>query len=58
MLGCIAKKQNKEEEKYIYFAEWINHDRTRRFIFRFSIVQDDNTLKRDFNKLSGLEGQW
>lgn len=55
MLGVVANKQT-SDAKYIYIAKWYRADRTDCRLFRFGIVQDDNTQKVDFNKLSGLSG--
>jgi len=55
MLGVIANKQ-RENQKYIYSAKWIKRDKTECCTFRFAIVNDDNTRKTDFNKLSGFSG--
>lgn len=57
MLVSIAKKQKDKGDKYIYFGLWLNHDdKLKNFWFRFSMVEDDNTKRVDFNKLSGNEG--
>ena len=53
MLGVIA---NKQREKYIYSAKWIKRDKSVCCFFRFAIINDDNTRKVDFNKLSGFSG--
>ena len=56
MLGVLAKKQ-KDNVKYIYSAKWVNRDKTKSCIFRFSMVQDDNIRKNYFNKLGGFSGE-
>lgn len=59
MLGCIANKQSKNDKsiKEIYYAKWIDvENKLKHKWFKFSLVADDNSQKKDFNRLSGYEG--
>ena len=59
MLGCIANKQSKDDKsvKQIYNAKWCNiENKLKMQWFKFSLVEDDNSRKTDFNRLSGYEG--
>lgn len=59
MLGAVASKYNKNNptERYIYYGKWVSaDDRKIEQMFKFALVQDDNVVEADFNKLSGLQG--
>lgn len=52
MLGSVARK-----DKAFYVGKWINsEDITQSAYFKFSIQKDDNSIKTDFENLSGIEG--
>lgn len=57
MLGMMASKYEKGNP-YIYRMIWFNPEKPlEKKAFFFALLNDDNLLKTDFNKLSGLEGQ-
>ena len=60
MLGIVANKQSKNEKgvKYIYIGKLTDDSRQYIGHFRFAIEQDDDLQKRDFNNLSGFEGNF
>lgn len=59
MLGITSCKVKKGEKTgNIYIGRWINvADKSKNGYFRFKIVSDDYLVKKDFNNLSGVDGQ-
>lgn len=59
MLGITSCKVKKGEKTgNIYIGKWINVvDKSKNGYFRFKIVSDDYLVKKDFNNLSGVDGQ-
>lgn len=59
MLGIVASKYNKDHknDRYIYIGNWVSgEDKMIEQKFNFALVEDDDLLEADFNKLSGLQG--
>lgn len=60
MLGIVANKQKRDEKgvKYIYIGKLTADDGEYIGHFRFAIEKDGNLIQRDFNNLSGYEGNF
>lgn len=59
MLGVVSCKIKQDKKTgYIYLGKWIKAtDRNVHGFFKFRILADEYSIKRDFNKLSGIEGE-